>query len=52
MFSEIPDELIEAAHLQPTYEPQTVVDNWLTENPGTIITVVDGANRVALYAKT
>ncbi len=52
VFSEIPDELIEAAHLRPTHEPQTVVDNWLVENPGTRITVVDGANKVALYAKT
>ena len=52
VFSEIPDELIEAAHLRPTHEPQTVVDNWLAENPGTRITVVDGANKVALYAKT
>ncbi len=52
VFSEIPDELIEAAHLQPTHEPQTVVDNWLAENPDTRITVVDGANKVALYAKT
>ena len=52
VFSEIPDELIEAAHLRPTHEPQTIVDNWLVENPGTRITVVDGANKVALYAKT
>lgn len=52
VFSEIPDELIEAAHLRSAHEPQTVVDNWLTENPGTMITVVDGANKVALYAKT
>jgi hypothetical protein len=52
MFSEIPDELIEAAHLLPTHEPQTIVDNWLAENPGVMITVVDGANKVALYAKT
>ena len=52
LFSEIPDEVIEAAHLQPAHEPQSVVDNWLTENPNTKITVVDGANKVALYAET
>ena len=51
LFSEIPDEVIEAAHLQPAHEPQSVVDNWLTENPNTKITVVDGANKVALYAE-
>jgi nickel-dependent lactate racemase len=49
LFSEIPDEVIEAAHLQPAHEPQSVVDNWLAENPDTKITVVDGANKVALY---
>ncbi len=52
LFSEIPDEVIEAAHLQPAHEPQSVVDNWLAENPNTKITVVDGANKVALYAET
>lgn len=52
MFSEMPDELIEAAHLQAVHQPQAVVDNWLAENPNTKITVVDGANKVALYAQT
>ncbi|MCJ7777919.1 MAG: lactate racemase domain-containing protein [Sedimentisphaerales bacterium] len=50
MFSEIPDELVEAIHLRVTHKPQTVVDNWLAENPNTKITAVDGANKVALYA--
>jgi len=52
MYSQIPDDIIEAAHLQPTYNPQEVVDNWLTEEQDARITVVDGANKVALYAKT
>ncbi|UCE47755.1 MAG: DUF2088 domain-containing protein, partial [Phycisphaerales bacterium] len=47
--SEIPNKLIEVAHLHPTREPQAVVDDWLTEQPGAKITVVDGANRLALY---
>lgn len=52
MSSEIPHDLIEAAHLHPTNEPQAVVDNWLTEEGDGRITVVDGANKIALYVKT
>ncbi len=51
MFSEIPDGIVEAIHLRATHKPQAVVDNWLAENPNARITVVDGANKVALYAK-
>lgn len=49
IYSEIPDKLIEAAHLHPTHEPQAVVDDWLTEQPDAKIIVVDGANKIALY---
>lgn len=49
MYSGIPDNLIEAAHLHPTHQPQAVVDNWITEYPDTKIMVVDGANKIALY---
>ena len=52
IYSEIPDDKIKAAHLHPTHKPQAVVDNWLAEEPEVRITVVDGANKVALYAKT
>ena len=50
MYSEIPDDLIEAAHLYPTHDPQAVVDGWFTEQSDVKITVVDGANKIALYA--
>jgi len=49
IYSEIPDDLIEAVHLHATREPQAVVDGWLAEQPDAKITVVDSANRVALY---
>jgi nickel-dependent lactate racemase len=49
--SEIENELIEAAHLWPTDDPQKVVDDWLSEDVNTRITIVDGANKVALYAE-
>jgi len=51
MYSQIPDNLIKAAHLRPTHDPQKVVDDWIGENPDTKITIVDGANKLALYAK-
>jgi len=51
MYSQIPDSFVEAAHLYPTHQPQAVVDNWLIEQPDAKITIVDGANKIALYAK-
>jgi nickel-dependent lactate racemase len=50
MFSQIPDDIIRAAHLHPAHDPQAVVDNWLTEQPDVKITIVDGANKIALYS--
>jgi len=47
-----PDELIETMHLHPAHQPQEAVDNWLAEDPAAKITIVDGANKIALYPKT
>jgi nickel-dependent lactate racemase len=52
MHSEIPDNLIQAAHIHPTQQPQNIIDDWLSEDPDTRITIVDGANKIALYART
>lgn len=49
--SQIDNELIEAAHLYPADDPQKVVDDWLSEEVNTKITIIDGANKVALYAE-
>jgi len=51
IYSQIPQDLIKAAHLYPTDNPQTVVDRWLRQDANTKITVVDGASRIALYPK-
>jgi nickel-dependent lactate racemase len=51
MHTEIGDDIIEAAHLHATGDPQAVVDGWLAEDPAVRITIVDGANKIALYAK-
>jgi nickel-dependent lactate racemase len=50
MHSQIADNLIEAAHLYPTHDPQAIVDGWLAEQPEARIICVDGANKVALRA--
>ena len=49
MYSQIPDDLVRAAHLYPIHNPQAVVDNWLAEQPDAKIIIVDGANKIALY---
>jgi len=51
MYSEIADDLVEAAHLHPTHDPQVIVDGWLAEQPDAKITIVDGANKIALYGR-
>jgi len=51
MHSDMPDNVVEAAHLYPIGRPQTIIDNWLAEEPDVRITVVDGANKIALYAQ-
>ena len=48
--SQIPDDVVRAAHLFPAHEPQAIVDEWLTEQPDAKITIVDGANKIALYS--
>jgi len=50
IYSKIPDDLVRAAHLCPAHEPQAVVDDWLTEQQDAKITIVDGANKIALYS--
>ncbi len=50
MHTQIPDPLVEAAHLHPAHDPQAVVDGWLAEQPEAGIIFVDGANKVALWA--
>ena len=49
IYSQIPDDLIRAAHLFPVHDPQAVIDVWLIEEPNARITIVDGANKIALY---
>ncbi|HPD45756.1 MAG TPA: lactate racemase domain-containing protein [Anaerohalosphaeraceae bacterium] len=49
--SQIPDNQLIAVHLHPAPDPQAVVDAWLVEDPTARITVVNGANKLALYSR-
>jgi len=51
LFSAISDAVVESIHLLPTSKPQDVVDAWLGEDAAAQIIVVNGANKVALYAE-
>ncbi len=51
VYSDIPDNMIEAAHLYPTDNPQAVINAWITENPDVKIMIVDGANKIAIHAE-
>lgn len=50
IYSQISQEIVEAGHLYPTKNPQSVVDGWLREKPDAKIMIVDGANKIGLYA--
>jgi len=50
IYSQIPDDIVRAAHLYPAHEPQAIIDDWLNEQPDAKITIVDGANKIALYS--
>ena len=45
----LPDNQISAVHLYPTSKPQTVVDDWISENPDAQILAFDEANKIAVY---
>lgn len=51
LYSEIPDDIIKAIHLNPVNQPQAIVNDWIEENPKVKITIVDGANKIALYTR-
>jgi nickel-dependent lactate racemase len=51
IYTQVHDRLVKAAHLHPTHQPQAVVNSWLARDPKARIIIVDGANKIALYAK-
>lgn len=51
IYSAIPDDVVEKIHLHPAHHPQQLLDDWLAQQPHAKITIADGANRLAFYAK-
>lgn len=49
VYSEMEPKLIKDAHLYPTDNIQDIVDKWVETDPEAQITIVDGANKIALY---
>ena len=48
IYTNIPQEECKKMHLDPTNDPQKVVNDWLTKKPAAKILIVDGANKIAL----
>jgi len=49
--SNLPDEAISRIRLQSCADPQALVNQWLTKSPQAKISVVDGANKLAIYVE-
>ncbi|MBW8036067.1 MAG: DUF2088 domain-containing protein [Planctomycetes bacterium] len=48
IFTNIPEAECKKMHLDPTDDPQEVVNDWIGKNPTAQILIVDGANKIAL----
>jgi nickel-dependent lactate racemase len=50
MHSKLDQETIEAAHLERVEDPQSVIDEWIKDDPDVKILVLDKGNKIAVYA--
>ncbi len=48
MHSNLSDDVVEAIHMAPAQDPQSVVDGWLLDDPDARIVVFDKANKLAI----
>ena len=51
MYSKLDQDTVEAAHLERVEDPQSVIDEWIKENPEVKILVLDKGNKIAVYAE-
>lgn len=49
LYSELDQETVEAAHLEVVKDPQSVIDEWIKEDPDVKILVLDKGNKIAVY---
>jgi nickel-dependent lactate racemase len=50
LFSKLDQETVEAAHLEQVEDPQSVIDEWIKDDPDVKILVLDKGNKIAVYA--
>ncbi len=50
MYTALDKETVEAVHLEKVDSPQSVIDEWIAEDPDVQILVLDKGNKIALYA--
>ena len=51
MYSKLDKITVEAAHLDQVDNPQSVIDEWIKEDPDVKILVLDKGNKIAVYVE-
>ena len=49
LYSELDERTVQAAHLNPTKNPQKIIDQWIKDDPGEPILMFKHANKLAIY---
>lgn len=50
MYTELDKKTVESVHLEKVTTPQSVIDEWIAEDPNVRILVLDKGNKIAVYA--
>lgn len=48
VYSQMPDDVVEAGHMYPAGNIQDIVDKWVASDPNARIMIVDGANKIGI----
>ena len=49
LYSKLDERTVQAAHLNPTKNPQKIIDQWIKDDPGEPILMFKHANKLAIY---
>ena len=52
VMSKLSDQEIESIHLTPCHDAQSLIDQWIAQNPATTISIITEGNKYAVYAST
>lgn len=50
MFTNLDIDTVENAHMDKTENPQSMVDEWISNDPDVKILVLDKSNKLAIYS--